>query len=94
MPTVTHESAAVDSVLEHARLIVAQNYAHLANPLWPDRSRDLVAQLGLLTEAALAVASAIADNSFEGAAMPHATVNHLAREAEQIIVQIRSCVCS
>jgi len=94
MPTLTHESAAVDHVLQHARLIVAQNYVHVVDPQVPERNRDLAAQLGLLIEAATAVASAIADNSYEGAAMPHATVNQLAREAEQITVQIRSSLCS
>ena len=94
MPTLTHESAAVDVVLGAARLTVAENYVHLVDLQVPERNRDLTAQLGLLIEAATAVASAIADNSYEGAAMPHATVNQLAREAEQIIVQIRSCLCS
>lgn len=95
MPTtLTHESAAVDAVLEHARLIVGQNYIYLADLQVPERNRDLTAQLGLLIEAATTIASAIADNGFDdppAAAMPHATVNQLTREIEQIIVQIHSC---
>ena len=77
----TSETATTDAVLEHSRLLVAQNIRHLPDlPGVPAEIVEQVQQLILLIDATKRVAEVVRDNTFEGFPLPYRVRNSIIRE--------------
>lgn len=81
----TSESATTDAVLQHSRLLVAQNIRHLPDLQGvPIQNLDQVQQLIMLLDAVKRSAEVVVDNTWEGFPLPCRIRNEIMRDLDAV----------
>lgn len=86
MPTIaTSETACTDAVLEHSRLLVAQNIRNLPEQEGVQtETLEQVQQLIMLLDAVKRSAEVVVDNSWEGFPLPLKVRNSIMRDLDTV----------